>query len=60
MDADPSSFNFGHATYKPKPAGRRMFIDRENNIAVVALSEKGKKMEVLITTPDAAANAALR
>ncbi len=60
MDADPSSFNFEHATYKPEQAGRRTFIDRENTIAVVALSEKGKKMEVLITTPDASARAALR
>lgn len=60
MDADPSSFNFEHATYTPDPPGRRAFIDGQNKVAVVALSQQGKKMEVLVTTPDAAQEAAPR
>ena len=57
MDADPSSSNFQHATYKPGPVEKSTFVDRRYHIAIVAANQQGKKMEVLITTPEGAAAA---
>ena len=54
MDADSSSPNFAHATYRADRKGRRKFVDRTNNVAVVALGSEGKKQRILITTAEQA------
>jgi len=54
MDADSTSPGFKHATYRPDRENRRKFVDRANNVAVVALKSTGKKQLVLITTPEEA------
>jgi hypothetical protein len=54
MDADSTSPNFTHATYRADRKGRQKFIDRVNNVAVVALRSEGKKQLILITTPEQA------
>ena len=51
MDADPASPNFQHATYRPDRKNRKKFVDRENGVAVVALSADGKNQRILVTTP---------
>jgi hypothetical protein len=51
MDADPASPNFQHATYRPDRKNRKKFVDRENGVAVVALSADGKNRRILVTTP---------
>jgi len=52
MDADPASPNFQHATYRPDRKNRKKFVDRENGVAVVALSTDGKNHRILVTTPE--------
>jgi hypothetical protein len=52
MDADPSSPNFAHATFRVDQEGRRVFLDRENHVAVLPLWSQGEKLGVLVTTPE--------
>ena len=52
MDADPDSPNFSHATYRADRKDRNIFIDRENNLAILPLRSKGDAQGVLVTTPD--------
>jgi hypothetical protein len=54
MDADSTSPNFTHATYRVDRKGRQKFIDRINNVAVVALRSEGKKQLILMATPEQA------
>lgn len=54
MDADPGSPGFKHATYSPDRRNRNVFIDKENNVAILTLRTEGKNMEVLVTTPEKA------
>ncbi len=52
MDADPDSPNFSHATYRSDRKNRNIFIDRENDLAILPLGPKGDDQGVLVTTPD--------
>jgi len=54
MDADPSSPGFKHATYRPDQRNRNVFIDKENNVAILTLRMEGGKLEVLVTTTEKA------
>jgi hypothetical protein len=54
LDADPASFNFRHATYRPDRINRKKFSDKRNGVAVVALGSREKNLRVLITTPEKA------
>lgn len=54
MDADPSSPGFKHATYSPDRSNRNVFIDKENDVAILTLRTEGKNVEVLVTTPEKA------
>lgn len=56
MDADPTSPRFSHATYLHGKAGRDVFQDKENNVAVIPLSMQGEDMEVAVTTPERASS----
>ncbi len=60
MDADPGSPRFSHPTYQPAKAGRDIFMDKENNIAIIPVGMQGMDIEVLITTPERASSAARR
>jgi hypothetical protein len=57
MDADPGSANLSHATFRLDQPGRELFVDRQNNVAIVPLWSQGKTLGVLVTTaakgPDA-------
>jgi hypothetical protein len=54
MDADPSTPGFKHATYRPDQRNRNVFIDKENDLAILTLRIEGNNMEVLVTTPEKA------
>ena len=54
MDADPASFNFQHATYRPDRKNRQKFADKRNGVGIVVLRSHGKKLRVLITTAEKA------
>ena len=54
MDADPSSPNFQHATYRPDRKSRKTFIDKKHGVAVVVLGSDGENQSILITTPEKA------
>jgi M6 family metalloprotease-like protein len=57
MDADPSSPDFSHATFKLGVNNRNVFIDKKNNLAIIPLwSEKGNQ-GVLVTTPEKSSDA---
>jgi hypothetical protein len=51
MDADPSSPNFSRATFRADQDGRRVFLDKENHVAILPLWSQGENLGVLITTP---------
>ncbi len=62
MDADPKSPHFAHATYKLLQNKRNIFMDQENNLAIIPLWPENGTQGVLITTGekgDEAFNAAL-
>jgi hypothetical protein len=50
MNADPDSSNFSHATFKLDYPNRNLFVDEENNIAVIPLWSEEGKQGVLVTT----------
>jgi len=52
MDADPDATNFSHATFRTDRKNRNVFVDRENDLAVLPLGPKGGDQGVLVTTPD--------
>lgn len=54
MDADPSRPYLRHATYRPDLKARRAFIDKTHGVAIVALGYEGKRLSILITTPEKA------
>jgi hypothetical protein len=54
MDADPTSPGFKHATYRPDRRNRKVFIDKENNVAILTLRMEAKNIAVLVTTPEKA------
>ena len=54
MNADSTSPGFKHATFRPDRKNRRKFVDRKNNVAIVALKSIGNKQLVLVTTPEEA------
>jgi hypothetical protein len=47
-----SSPNFDQATYKLEVSNRNVFVDKQNNIAVIPLWKEKEKLGVLVTTPD--------
>ncbi|MDI6755880.1 MAG: hypothetical protein QME78_15975 [Thermodesulfobacteriota bacterium] len=49
-NADPDSSNFSHATFKLDYPNRNLFVDEENNIAVIPLWSEEEKQGVLVTT----------
>ena len=51
MDATPSAKNFSQATYRSDKAGRNLFVDKQNRIAVIPLWSQGDSLGVLVTTP---------
>lgn len=52
MDADPDSPNFSHATFRLDRKNRNVFIDKNNNIAIIPLWSRGENQGVLVTTPE--------
>jgi M6 family metalloprotease-like protein len=52
MDADPSSPNLSRATFRVDEEKRRVFLDKENNVAILPLWPQGEKLGVLVTTPE--------
>jgi hypothetical protein len=54
MDADPGSPGFKQATYRPDRRNRNVFIDKENDVAILTLRSEGKNVEVMVTTPEKA------
>ena len=52
MDAEPGSPGFKHATYRPDQRNRTVFIDKDNDVAILAVRSEGKRIEVLVTTPE--------
>jgi hypothetical protein len=51
MNADPSSPNFSRATFRTDLEGRRVFLDKENQVAVLPLWLQGENLGALVTTP---------
>jgi hypothetical protein len=51
MDADPNSANFSHATFRPDRDNRKVFIDKDNNVAIIPLWSQGENQGVLVTSP---------
>jgi hypothetical protein len=60
MDADPKSPRFSHATYQPAKTGRDIFLDKENNVAIIPVRMQGMDIEVIVTTPERASSSAGR
>jgi len=57
-----SSPSFDQATYKLEESNRNVFVDKQNNIAIIPLWKEKGNLGVLVTTPDrseVAINAAL-
>jgi M6 family metalloprotease-like protein len=52
MNADPNTKNFYRATYKPGINGRNIYLDKDDNIAVIPLWMERDNLGVLITTGD--------
>jgi hypothetical protein len=50
MDADPGSANLSHATFRIDQPGRELFVDRQNNVAIVPIWSQGETLGVLVTT----------
>jgi M6 family metalloprotease-like protein len=52
MNADPMTKNFYRATFKPGVKGRNIYLDKENDIAVLPLWEEGRSLGVLVTSKE--------
>lgn len=52
MDATPGAENLSHSTYRSDKAGRNLFVDKQNRIAVIPLWSQGDSLGVLVTTPE--------
>jgi len=50
MNADPRAQNFSKATYKLATQDRNLYVDKENQIAVIPLWKEGENLGVLVTT----------
>ena len=50
MDADPNSPNLSRAPFRLDQENRNLFVDQENNVAVVPLWPQGENQGVLVTT----------
>ena len=50
MDADPNSPNLSRATFRVDQGNRNLFVDKENNVAIIPLWAQGENQGVLITT----------
>ncbi len=50
MDADPNSPNLSRATFRLNQENRNLFLDKENNVAVIPLWAQGENQGVLVTT----------
>ena len=50
MDADPNSPNLSRATFRLDQGNRNLFVDKENNVAVIPLWVQGENQGVLVTT----------
>jgi hypothetical protein len=57
MDADPSSANFSHATFRLDRDNRQIFLDKENGLAILPLWVRGEQQGVLVTTPEKSTDA---
>jgi hypothetical protein len=57
MNADKDSPHFSRATFKLDQNDRNVFIDKAANVAIIPLWAEGKKLGVLITTPEKSADA---
>ena len=44
--------DFAHAPFKLETAGRTMFVDSQNNLAIVPLWRENGALGVLVATPD--------
>jgi hypothetical protein len=52
MDADPGSPNLTRPTFRLDQEKRNLFLDKENNVAVVPLWEQGENLGVMVTTAE--------
>lgn len=52
MNADRSSPNFSRAPFRVDQEGRRVFLDKENHLAILPLWLQGENLGVLVTTPE--------
>ena len=52
MNANPDALNFSEATFKLGRDNRNMFLDRDNDIAIVPLWTEGDKLGVLVTNKE--------
>ncbi len=62
VDANPNARNLSEATFKLDQVNRKLFLDRDNDIAIIPLWTEGEKLGVLVTNrekSDAALKAAL-
>ena len=50
MDADPNSPDLSRATFRLDQANRNLFVDKENNVAILPLWVQGESQGVLVTT----------
>ena len=50
MDADPNSPNLSRAAFRLDQENRNLFVDKENNVAVIPLWALGENQGVLVTT----------
>ena len=52
MDADPKSPHLSRAPFRLDQEDRNLFVDRENNVAVIPLWAQGENQGVLMTTAE--------
>ena len=57
MNADPNVPHFARATFKLDKNNRNLFLDQDNQIAIIPLWQEEGKQGVLITTPEKSAMA---
>jgi M6 family metalloprotease-like protein len=50
MDADPNFPNLSRATFRLDQNNRNLFVDKENNLAIIPLWPQGENLGVLVTT----------
>jgi hypothetical protein len=57
MKANPKAHHFSQATYRLDQGHRNLYLDRQNNIAILPLWKEGEHLGVLVTTPEKAPEA---